>query len=67
VQPASIRELSTKEEFLIDVYLDTFGEDPEVSLNFVYNLTRGLAQRPETPFETIIKDCQEKQDALMAE
>jgi hypothetical protein len=66
VQLASIGELSTKDEVL-EVYLDTFGEDPEVSLDFVYNLTRRLAQRPETPFETIIKDYQEKQDALMAE
>jgi hypothetical protein len=66
VQLASIGELSTKEEVL-DVYLDTFGEHPEVSEDFVYNLTRRLAQRPETPFETIIKGYQEKQDDLMAE
>ncbi len=66
MQLASIGELSTKDEIL-EVYLDTFGEDPEVSLDFVYNLTRRLAQRPETPFETIIKDYQEKQDALMTE
>jgi hypothetical protein len=66
VQLVSIGELSTKEEVL-DVYLNNFGDYPEVSVDFVYNLTRRLAQRPETPFETIIKDYQEKQDDLMAE
>ncbi len=66
VRLASIGDLSNKEEVL-DLYLDTFGERPEVSEDFVYNLTRRLANPPETPFETIIKDYQEKQDDLMAE
>jgi hypothetical protein len=39
VQLASFGELSTKEEVL-DVYLKTFGDHPEVSEDFVYNLTR---------------------------
>jgi hypothetical protein len=37
VQLASAGKLSTKEEVL-DVYLDTFGEDPEVSLDFCFCL-----------------------------
>jgi hypothetical protein len=52
-------ELSTHEEVL-DVFLLAFGDHPEVSEDFVYNLTRRLANPPETPFETIIKDYQEK-------
>jgi hypothetical protein len=60
-------ELSTHEEVL-DVFLLAFGDHPEVSEDFVYNLTRRLANPPEAPFETIIiKDYQEKQDELMAE
>ena len=55
VQFASAGELSSKDEVL-EVYLDTFAEDPEVSLDFVDNLTRRLAQRPDSPFESIIKD-----------
>jgi hypothetical protein len=66
VRLASNGELSTHEEVL-DVFLFTFGDHPEVSEDFVYNLTRRLANPPETPFETIIKDYQEKQDDLMAE
>jgi hypothetical protein len=66
VRLASNGELSTHEEVL-DVFLLAFGDHPEVSEDFVYNLTRRLANPPETPFETIIKDYQEKQDELMAE
>jgi hypothetical protein len=66
VRLASNGELSTHEEVL-DVFLIAFGDHPEVSEDFVYNLTRRLANPPETPFETIIKDYQEKQDELMAE
>jgi hypothetical protein len=66
VRLASNGELSTHAEVL-DVYLFTFGDHPEVSEDFVYNLTLKLANLPETPFETIIKDYQEKEDDLMAE
>jgi hypothetical protein len=66
VRLASNADLSTHDEVL-DVFLSAFGDHPEVSEDFVYNLTRRLANPPETPFETIIKDYQEKQDELMAE
>jgi hypothetical protein len=66
VKLASNGELSTHEEVL-DVFLLAFGDHPEVSDDFVYNLTRRVANPPETPFETIIKDYQEKQDEPMAE
>ncbi len=66
VRLASNGELSTHDEVL-DVFLSAFGFHPEVFEDFVYNLTRRLANPPETPFETIIKDYQEKQDELMAE
>ncbi len=66
VRLASTGDLITHEEVL-DVFLLAFGDHPEVSEDFVYNLTRRLANPPETPFETIIKDYQEKQDELMAE
>jgi hypothetical protein len=66
VRLASNGALSTHEEVL-DVFLFAFGDHPEVSEDFVYNLTRRLANPPETPFEIIIKDYQEKQDELMAE
>jgi hypothetical protein len=64
VRLASIGDLSTRDEVL-DVYLAAFGDHPEVSEDFVYNLTMRLANLPETPFETIIKDYQEKQDELI--
>ncbi len=57
VRLASNGDLSTRDEVL-DVFLSAFGDHPEVSEDFVYNLTRRLANPPETPFETIIKDYQ---------
>ncbi len=66
VKLASNGELRTHAEVL-DVYLFAFGDHPEVTEDFVYNRTWRLAHLPETPFETIIKDYQEKQDELMAE
>ena len=48
VRLASNGELSTHGEVL-DVFLFTFGEQPEVSEDFFYNLTRRLANPPETP------------------
>ncbi len=66
VRLASTGDLNTRDEVL-DVYLAAFGDHPEVSEDFVYNLTLRLANPPETPFETIIKDYQEKQDELMAD
>jgi hypothetical protein len=59
-------ELRTHAEVL-EVYLFAFGDHPEVTEDFVYNLTWRLANLPETPFETIITDYQEKQDELMVE
>jgi hypothetical protein len=50
VRLASNGELSTHEEVL-DVFLLAFGDHPEVSEDFVYNLTRRLANLPETPFD----------------
>ncbi len=45
VRLASNGELSTHEEVL-DVFLLAFGDHPEVSEDFVYNLTRRLANPP---------------------